>query len=54
MSSLKIDTPTAVRQGEELDLLKLNDFIKSQLPYFEQIIEVSKAIDRLSSYLDAL
>jgi aminoglycoside phosphotransferase (APT) family kinase protein len=42
MTLLKIDTPTAVRQGEELDLLKLNDFIKSQLPDFEQIIEVSQ------------
>lgn len=40
MISLKIDTPTAVRQGEELDLLKFNDFIKSQLPDFEEIAEV--------------
>jgi aminoglycoside phosphotransferase (APT) family kinase protein len=42
MTSLKIDTPTKVRQGEELDLVKLNDFIKSQLPDFEEIIEVSQ------------
>ena len=42
MTPLKIDTPTAVRQGEELDLIKLNDFIKSQLPNFEQITEVSQ------------
>jgi aminoglycoside phosphotransferase (APT) family kinase protein len=42
MTSLKIDTPTTVRLGEELDLVKLNDFIKSQLPDFEEIIEVSQ------------
>jgi aminoglycoside phosphotransferase (APT) family kinase protein len=42
MTSLKIDTPTKVRQGEELDLVKLNDFIKSQLPDFEELIEVSQ------------
>ena len=42
MTSLKIDTPVAVRQGEELDLVKLNDFIKSQLPDFEEITEVSQ------------
>ncbi len=42
MSSLKIDTPTSVRQGEELDLVKLNGFIKSQMPDFEEIIEVSQ------------
>ena len=42
MTSLKIDTPTTVRQGEELDLIKLNEFIKSKLPDFEQITEVSQ------------
>jgi aminoglycoside phosphotransferase (APT) family kinase protein len=42
MYSLKIDTPTKVRRGEELDLVKLNDFIKSQLPDFQEITEVSQ------------
>ena len=42
MTSLNIDTPTAVRQGEELDLLRLNDFIQSQLPDFEPVTEISQ------------
>ncbi len=42
MTTLKIDNPTAIRQGEELDLIKLNDFIKSQVPDIEPIIEISQ------------
>ncbi len=42
MTSLNIDTPTIVRQGEELDLLRLNDFIQSQLADFEAITEISQ------------
>jgi aminoglycoside phosphotransferase (APT) family kinase protein len=49
MISLKIDTPTAVRQGEELELLKLNDFIKSQWPDFEEITEVLQFPGRYSN-----
>ena len=42
MTSLNIDTPTEVRHGEELDLLRLNDFIQSQLSDFEAITEISQ------------
>ena len=42
MTSLNIDIPTVVRQGEELNLLRLNDFVQSQLRDFEEIIEISQ------------
>lgn len=39
---IKLDKPTTIRQGEELDIQKLNDFLQSQLADFEEIIEVSQ------------
>ena len=42
MTTLKIDTPTTIRHGEEIDLVKLNDFIQSQVPDFEAITEISQ------------
>ena len=42
MTSIKIDSPTSVRQGEEIDLTKLNDFIQSKLNEFETIVDVAQ------------
>jgi aminoglycoside phosphotransferase (APT) family kinase protein len=42
MTSINIDSPTVVRQGEEFNLLRLNDFVQSQLPDFEAITEISQ------------
>lgn len=42
MSLIKIDSPTSIRQGEEIDLVKLNEFIQSALPDFEPIVEISQ------------
>src|SRR6218665_1624072 len=42
MSAIKIDSPTSIRQGEEIDLVKLNEFIHSALPDFEPIVEIAQ------------
>jgi aminoglycoside phosphotransferase (APT) family kinase protein len=42
MSVIKIDSPTGIRQGEEIDLVKLNDFIQSVLPGFEPVVEIAQ------------
>lgn len=42
MIAIKIDSPTSIRQGEEIDLIKLNEFIHSALPDFEPIIEIAQ------------
>ncbi|GAB3524519.1 phosphotransferase family protein [Emticicia fontis] len=42
MSAIKIDSPTSIRQGEEIDLVKLNAFLHSALPDFEPIIEIAQ------------
>jgi aminoglycoside phosphotransferase (APT) family kinase protein len=42
MTTLKIDNPTQVRQGEELDLAKLNAYLQANLPDFEPITEVAQ------------
>ena len=42
MSPIKIDSPTSIRQGEEIDVVKLNEFIQSALPDFEPIVEIAQ------------
>lgn len=42
MNAVKIDSPVDIRQGEEINLLKLNDFMQSALPGFEPIIEIAQ------------
>ncbi len=42
MTTLKIDTPTVIRQGEELDLERLNAFIQSQGLDIEAITAISQ------------
>ena len=42
MTSIKIDSASSVRQGEEIDLVKLNDFMRSALPDFEPITEIAQ------------
>ncbi len=39
---LKLDNPSQIRQGEELDIQKLNDFLQAQITDFEPVIEVSQ------------
>lgn len=42
MSSIKNDTPTTVREGEQLDLLQLNAYLGVQIPSIGTVIEVSQ------------
>lgn len=42
MTSIKVDTPTSIRQGEEIDLVKLNEFIQSAIPGFESVVEIAQ------------
>ncbi len=42
MSAIKIDQATQIRQGEELNSEVLNKYLKSQLPDFEDIIEINQ------------
>ncbi|WP_337041423.1 phosphotransferase family protein [Emticicia sp. 17c] len=42
MASIEIDSPTQVRQGEEINLVSLNEFVQSVLPDFEPIIAIAQ------------
>lgn len=42
MTSIKIDSATSVRHGEEIDLVKLNEFMRSALPDFEPVTEIAQ------------
>ncbi|MBA4850776.1 phosphotransferase family protein [Emticicia sp. BO119] len=42
MIAIKIDSPANIRQGEEIDLVKLNEFIQSVLPDFEPVVEIAQ------------
>ena len=42
MSLIKIDSPTSIRPGEEIDLVKLNEFIRSATPDFEPVVEIAQ------------
>lgn len=42
MSDITIDSPRAVRPGEELDQAKLSTYIKSHVSGFQEIIEISQ------------
>ncbi|PLK42740.1 phosphotransferase family protein [Emticicia sp. TH156] len=42
MNSITIDSPTGIRQGEEIDLKKLNDFLSGVLPDFEPVVEIAQ------------
>lgn len=42
MNSMKIDSPTGIRKGEEIDLPKLNNFLNTALPDFEPVIEIAQ------------
>ncbi|MDZ7896932.1 MAG: phosphotransferase family protein [Arcicella sp.] len=42
MPEIKIDQATQIRQGEELNLEVLNDFLKSQITDFEDIISINQ------------
>ena len=42
MGAIKIDSPTSIRQGEEIDLIKLNEFVRSALEDFERVVEIAQ------------
>ena len=42
MYAMKIDSPTGIRQGEEIDLTQLNAFLKATLPDFEPVVEIAQ------------
>ncbi|MCU0326954.1 MAG: phosphotransferase family protein [Spirosomaceae bacterium] len=42
MTEIELDSPTSVRQGEELDINQLNTFLQSQIADFEPIVEISQ------------
>ena len=42
MSEINIDHASQIRQGEELNLNFLNDYLKSQLSDFEEITEITQ------------
>ena len=42
MLEIKIDQASQIRQGEELNLEVLNDYLKSQIPDFEDIITITQ------------
>lgn len=42
MISIKIDSPTSIRQGEEIDLVRLNEYFQSALAGYEPIIEIAQ------------
>jgi aminoglycoside phosphotransferase (APT) family kinase protein len=42
MNAIKIDSPGSIRQGEEINLVKLNAFVQTALPGFEPILEIAQ------------